>query len=107
MTKAEEIKVTGLSYKHPVFDENDRGEFKEWWDSVYASLEMEDLEEYVSIEYNEIDIPSKKETMDETLKEDDKKGSYSYQERDEKGEGAYGTRVAGISETSCDDCSHS
>ena len=73
MTKAEEIKVTGSSYKHPVFDGNDPGEFKEWWDSVYASLEMEDLEEYVSIEYYEIDIPSNEETMDETLKEEDRK----------------------------------
>ena len=56
MTKSEEVKVTGSYYKHPVFDGNDPGEFKEWWDSVYASLEMEDLEEYVSIEYGEIDI---------------------------------------------------
>ena len=34
---------------------------------------MEDLEEYVSIEYNEIDIPSKEETMDEGLDEADRK----------------------------------
>ena len=70
MTKAEEIKVTGLSYKHLIFDGNDPGEFKEWWGSVYASLEMEDLEEYVPIKYDKIDILSKEETMDENLKEE-------------------------------------
>ena len=38
---------TGTSYKHPIFDGENPNEFKYWWDIVYATLEMEDIEEYV------------------------------------------------------------
>ena len=36
---------TGTSYKQPIFDGENPNEFKDWWDIVYATLEMEDIEE--------------------------------------------------------------
>ena len=47
------------SYKHPVFDGEKPSEFKDWWDNVYATLEMNDLEEYVTDDWKDIDMPTK------------------------------------------------
>ena len=58
---------TGTSYKHPIFDGENPNEFKDWWDIVYATLEMEDIEEYVGKDFATMDIPTKDECeADET-----------------------------------------
>ena len=46
------------SYKHPVFDGEKPSEFKDWWDNAFATLEMNDLEEYVTIDYKNVDMPT-------------------------------------------------
>ena len=51
------------SYKHPVFDGEKPSEFKDWWDNAYATLEMNDLEEYVTIDYKDVDMPTKESTI--------------------------------------------
>ena len=51
--------LNGNAYKHPIFDGENPNEFKSWWDNVHATLEMEDLEEYLTIEYKDIVIPTK------------------------------------------------
>ena len=47
------------SYKHPVFDGEKPSEYKDWWDNVFATLEMNDLEEYVTDEWKDKDMPTK------------------------------------------------
>ena len=51
------------SYKHPVFDGEKTNEFKDWWDNAYATLEMNDLEEYITIGYKDMDMPTKESTV--------------------------------------------
>ena len=51
------------SYKHPVFDGEKPSEFKDWWDNAYATLEMNDLEEYVNIDYKDVGMPTKESTV--------------------------------------------
>ena len=51
--------LNGNAYKHPIFDGENPNEFKSWWDNVHATLEMEDLEEYLTIEYKDFVIPTK------------------------------------------------
>ena len=58
---------TGNSYKHPIFDGENPNEFKDWWDILCATLEMEDIEEYVGKDFATMDIPTKDECeADET-----------------------------------------
>ena len=63
MNNEKDKTLTSTSYKHPVFDGQDPNEFKDWWDNVYATLEMEDIEEYVTNAYKGNDMPSKEETI--------------------------------------------
>ena len=51
--------LNGNAYKHPIFDGEDPNEFKSWWDNVNATLELEDLEEYLTPAYEHIDLPTK------------------------------------------------
>ena len=51
--------LTGNAHKHLIFDGEDPNEFKSWWDNVNATLEMEDLEEYIMDSYKGVQIPSK------------------------------------------------
>ena len=51
--------LNGNAYKHPIFDGEDPNEFKSWWDNVNATLEMEDLEEYITLPYELIALPTK------------------------------------------------
>ena len=56
-------------YKHPVFDGEKPKEFKDWWDNVYATLEMEDIDEYVTDAWSSVLMPTKLQTepyIDET-----------------------------------------
>ena len=59
----EKTHTSSSSYKHPVFDGEDTSKFKEWWDVTYATLEMEDLEEYVGMDYKYTSMPSKSSTV--------------------------------------------
>ena len=59
----EKTHTSGSSYRHPIFDGEDATKFKEWWDVVFATLEMEDLEEYVSEDYKGEDMPTKESTI--------------------------------------------
>jgi hypothetical protein len=54
------------SYKHPVFDGEKPSEYKDWWDNVYATLEMNDIEEYVNDDWKSKGMPTKVEA-DATL----------------------------------------
>ena len=47
------------AYKHPIFDGTKKSEFKNWWENVVATLEMDDIEEYVTEEYKDVDMPDK------------------------------------------------
>ena len=67
MNKEKDKTLTSTSYKHPVFDGQDPNEFKDWWDNVFATLEMEDIEEYVTEVYKGKETPSKEETIPEDL----------------------------------------
>jgi hypothetical protein len=51
--------LNGNAYKHPIFDGEDPNEFKSWWDNVNATLEMEDLEKYVTLPYELTTLPTK------------------------------------------------
>ena len=51
--------LNGNAYKHPIFDGEDPKEFKSWWDNVNTTLEMEDLEEYITLPYELIALPTK------------------------------------------------
>ena len=55
--------TSGVSYKHPVFDGENPNDFKDWWDNVYATLEMNDLEEYATDEWKGKDMPTKASTV--------------------------------------------
>ena len=55
--------TSSSSYKHPVFDGEDTSKFKEWWDVTYATLEMENLEEYLGMDYKYTSTPSKSSTV--------------------------------------------
>ena len=51
--------ITDYRYKHPVFDGEKLSKFKDWWDNVFATLEMEDIEEYVTDAWKDKDMPTK------------------------------------------------
>ena len=59
----EKTQTPSSSYKHSVFDGEDTSKFKEWWDVTYTTLEMEDLEEYVGMDYKYTSMPSKSSTV--------------------------------------------
>ena len=54
--------LTDYRYKHPVFDGENPKEFKDWWDNVFATLEMDDIEEYVTDAWSGKPMPTKVET---------------------------------------------
>ena len=51
--------TSGATYKHPVFDGENPNDFKNWWDNVFATLEMNDLEEYVTEDWKGKKMPDK------------------------------------------------
>ena len=50
---------SGYLYKRPIFDGERPSEFKDWWDNVKATLEMEDIEEYITDDFKGVDMPTK------------------------------------------------
>ena len=82
-------------YKHPVFDGEKPKEFKDWWDNIYATLEMDDIEEYVTNDWSNVHMPTKLQTELST-NDTYAKGvelankKQDHQERDEESEGLYG-----------------
>jgi len=59
LTDRDTKSITDYRYKHPVFDGEKTSEFKDWWDNVFATLEMEDIEEYVTEAWKGRDMPTK------------------------------------------------
>ena len=58
-TDTKDKSLTDYRYKHPVFDGENPKEFKDWWDNVFATLEMDDIEEYVTDAWSSVPMPSK------------------------------------------------
>ena len=54
--------LTNYCYKHPVFDGENPKEFKDWWDNVFTTLEMDDIEEYVTDAWSGEPMPTKVQT---------------------------------------------
>ena len=62
LTDKDTKSITDYRYKQPVFDGEKPSEFKDWWDNVFATLEMEDIEEYVTDTWKDKDMPTKVST---------------------------------------------
>ena len=58
----EKMHNSGTSYKYPIFDGEDTTKFKGWWEVVFATLQIEDLEEYVTEDYKDKDMHTEEST---------------------------------------------
>ena len=61
-TDTKDKSLTNYRYKHPVFDGENPKEFKDFWDNVFATLEMDDMKEYATDSYKKVTMPTKADT---------------------------------------------
>ena len=54
--------ITDYRCKHSALDGDKPSEFKDWWDNIFAALEMEDIEEHVTDATKDKDMPTNAST---------------------------------------------